>query len=137
MGVHSVIGEEAEPVNAYQREAAKLLRRYHLTLRPVSGYYGSAPWHSDQITAPDPRSPLRFAIFLHEMGHKVLGHARGTVWRQEAAAWSWALARYRLTTGRPPSVVLRRARRGIRAHLRMAARRKARGLERFAQITLD
>ena len=54
------------------------------------------------IEAPVPRTPISLAIFLHEVGHHVIGFdAYRRRCEEEYHAWAWALTRMR-QVGVPP-----------------------------------
>ena len=46
-----------------------------------------------EIEAPEPKGPISFAIFAHEIGHQVLHRDNGRTprWKEEVEAWEFAL----------------------------------------------
>jgi hypothetical protein len=79
------------------------------------------------IEAPYPRTPISLAIFLHEVGHHVIGFDR---YRrrcdEEYHAWQWALAEMRRQGVEPDARVLRRYDLSMRYAVDKAMRRGAR-----------
>lgn len=60
------------------------------------------------IEAPRPRSPISFAIFMHEVGHHVIGFERfKRRCEEEYHVWVWALAEME-KLGVPPDGKVRR-----------------------------
>ena len=61
------------------------------------------------IEAPVPRTPISLAIFLHEVGHHVIGFDRyKRRCEEEYHAWAWALDRMRRAGVEPDARTLRR-----------------------------
>lgn len=62
---------------------------------------GGAYTHSPEwrIEVPEPRGPISYAVFAHEVGHQML-HRKDTRerkvprWQEELEAWMWALATF-------------------------------------------
>jgi hypothetical protein len=81
------------------REAADLLvRESGVTVRKWrTSNSGSADLksHEWEIEAPEPRGPISFGVFCHEVGHQLL-HRVGTKprWLQEIEAEEYALAQF-------------------------------------------
>jgi hypothetical protein len=47
------------------------------------------------IEAPDPRGPISFGVFAHEVGHQMLHrHGSRPRWLEELEAWEYALAQF-------------------------------------------
>ncbi len=89
------------------------------------------------IESPIPRTPLSLAIFLHEVGHHVVGFARyKRRCEEEYHAWTWALARMRSAGVEPDTRTLDRFERSMRYAVDKAVRRGIKAvpaaLERFA-----
>jgi hypothetical protein len=85
-------------VNAYRDAADALVRESGVTIKRVrSSNSGGAYTRSDgwEIEAPDPRGPISFGVFAHEVGHQMLHRgARKPRWIQEVEAEEWALAQF-------------------------------------------
>ena len=61
------------------------------------------------IEAPAPKSPISLAIFLHEVGHHVIGFERYRKrCEEEYHVWQWALAEMRRVGVEPDARVARR-----------------------------
>ena len=61
------------------------------------------------IESPRPRTPLSLAIFLHEVGHHVIGFERfKRRCEEEYHVWEWALAQMRALGVEPDERVQRR-----------------------------
>jgi hypothetical protein len=88
------------------------------------------------IEAPVPRTPISLAIFLHEVGHHVIGLDRyRRRCEEEYHAWVWALARMRAMGVEPDARTLRRFEQSMRYAVDKAVRRGIKAvppsLERF------
>lgn len=63
--------------------------------RGTSGvaYTASEDWG---IEVPEPRGPVSFATFAHEVGHQLLHRRNGDAsrWLEECEAWEFALAQF-------------------------------------------
>lgn len=47
------------------------------------------------IEAPEPKGPISFAVFAHEIGHQMLHReGRRSRWLEEVEAWEYALAQF-------------------------------------------
>ncbi|MFT3785531.1 MAG: hypothetical protein QM770_05130 [Tepidisphaeraceae bacterium] len=88
-------------------------------------------WRSDYadgssirwVEAPYPRSPISLAVFLHEVGHHVIGlDAYPSRCEEELHAWDWALATMRELGIKPDRRVLRRYERSLRYEVERAMR---------------
>lgn len=61
------------------------------------------------IESPVPKTPISLAIFLHEVGHHVIGFdAYKRRCEEELHAWKWAIAQMRSLGIEPDARVLRR-----------------------------
>lgn len=61
------------------------------------------------VEAPYPKSPISLCIFLHEVGHHVIGfEAYKRRCEEEYHAWHWAIARMRALGVEPDARVMRR-----------------------------
>ena len=78
------------------------------------------------VEAPRPRTPVSLAVFLHEVGHHVIGFerfARGC--EEEFHAWEWAVGEMRRLGVGPDARTLRRVERSMRYAVWQAERRGA------------
>ena len=77
------------------------------------------------IEAPRPRSPISLAIFLHEIGHHVIGF---DTYRQrcleELHAWKWAIRTMHKLGIKPTGGVTRRFQRSMQYAVGKALRRR-------------
>lgn len=81
------------------------------------------------IEAPLPRTPVSLAIFLHEVGHHVIGFDRyRRRCEEEYHVWHWALATMRRLGVPPDARVLRRVERSMQYAVDKALRRGIRTL---------
>jgi hypothetical protein len=81
------------------------------------------------VEAPRPRTPISLAIFLHEVGHHVIGFdAYRLRCEEEYHAWAWALAEMRRWGVEPDAKVSRRVELSMRYAVDKAMRR---GLKRL------
>ena len=78
----------------------KMTRRYDVRVRhwrsSMSGRAWRVYYHDGRvinwIESPKPKTPLSLAIFLHEVGHHVIGFERYKVrCEEEFHVWMWAL----------------------------------------------
>jgi len=113
------------------------VRRWRKTM---SGCAWRAYYHDGRvinwIESPFPRTPISLAVFLHEVGHHVIGfHRYRTRCEEEYHAWRWAMRQMRLLGVRADARVLERFDRSMRYAVAKALRRGVRrlpvGLERF------
>lgn len=76
------------------------------------------------IEAPYPRSPVSLAIFLHEVGHHVIGFDRyRRRCEEEYHVWHWAIETMRKLGVEPDARVLRRFERSMQYAVEKALRR--------------
>ncbi|MGF1633509.1 MAG: hypothetical protein ACFCVE_06635 [Phycisphaerae bacterium] len=81
------------------------------------------------IESPRPRSPVSLAIFLHEVGHHVIGFSRYRLrCEEEYHAWAWAINEMIRQGVRPDLRTMRRFDRSMRYAVAKARRR---GLKRL------
>lgn len=86
-------------------------------------------WFSDGrsinwIEAPRPRTPLSLAIFLHEVGHHVIGFDTYKLrCEEELAAWRWAIEEMRRLGVEPDARTLDRFNRSMQYAMGKAMRR--------------
>lgn len=84
------------PVDAARRHIEQLEQKHGIEVRLCSG-----PWDAEadsfakMVWVPDPTTPLRYLVALHEFGHcvdKVSAKVmKGSKPEEEAAAWRWAV----------------------------------------------
>ena len=79
---------------------ALMKRRYHLRIHRWRKAMSGSAWRTchhngtsvNFIESPYPRTPLSLAIFLHEVGHHVIGFERYKKrCEEEYHVWVWAL----------------------------------------------
>lgn len=87
-----------EQTNPYQTAAEILLRESGCTVRKWrknatgTAYTSSADWG---IESPEPRGPISFAVFAHEVGHQMLHrHNSAPRWQEELEAWEYAVDQF-------------------------------------------
>lgn len=81
------------------------------------------------IEAPHPRSPISLAVFLHEVGHHVIGFSRyRRRCEEEYHVWRWALETMRRVGVEPDEKVMRRFELSMRYAVGKALRRGVREL---------
>lgn len=84
--------------NRYRETADVLLRESGVTVRKWrTSNTGAAATRSAlwEIEAPEPRGPVSFGVFAHEVAHQLL-HRTGSKqrWMQEVEAEDWALEQF-------------------------------------------
>lgn len=83
----------------YRKAGDQLLVESGCTVRRWrTGNSGSA-WTSDAdwgIEVPEPRGPISFGTFAHEVGHQLLHRQNGSTprWLEEIEAWEYALDQF-------------------------------------------
>ncbi len=111
--------------------------RYNLRVRKwrrtMSGCAWRVYYHDGRvinwIEAPVPRTPISLAIFLHEVGHHVIGfHTYKKRCEEEYHAWVWAITQMRLFGIEPDAKVQRRFRASMQYAVAKAQRRGIREL---------
>jgi hypothetical protein len=86
-------------------------------------------YHSDGrvvnwIESPKPKTPISLAIFLHEVGHHVIGFEKyRRRCEEEFAVWNWALREMRRWGVKPTARVNRRVEMSMRYAVGKALRR--------------
>lgn len=81
------------------------------------------------IESPVPRTPISLAVFLHEVGHHVIGFDRyKRRCEEEYHAWLWALDEMRRLGVEPDERTLRRFELSMQYAVAKAERRGLRGL---------
>lgn len=94
-----VVGSETELVEHVER----LMRRHRLKVRYICGHWAEASGNAvlRDIVGPPITNVETYAVWLHEIGHTVLGHVchlddHDATQQQEAEAWRWAFKRSRV-----------------------------------------
>lgn len=84
--------------NPYEAAANVLLAESGCTVRKWrasstgTAYTRSADWG---IEAPEPRGPISFAVFAHEVGHQLKHRGNSAPrWLEELEAWEYALEQF-------------------------------------------
>lgn len=81
------------------------------------------------VEAPRPRTPISLSIFLHEVGHHVIGFERYRKrCEEEYHVWQWALAEMRRVGVAPDAKVMRRFELSMRYAVDKAVRRGMKAL---------
>jgi len=115
----------------------QMKQRYDLRIRKwrktMSGCAWRVYYHDGRvinwIEAPVPRTPISLAIFLHEVGHHVIGfHTYKKRCEEEYHAWVWAIAQMRLHGVEPDERVRRRFHASMQYAVGKALRRGIREL---------
>ena len=108
--------------------------------RSMSGCAWRVYYHDGRvinwIESPVPRTPISLAIFLHEVGHHVIGFDRYTKrCEEEYHAWAWAIRKMRDLGVEPDEKVSRRFQLSMQYAVDKAVRRGIKtlpeGLEQF------
>ncbi|HEX4056609.1 MAG TPA: hypothetical protein VHX86_20305 [Tepidisphaeraceae bacterium] len=120
----------------------KMKRRYDIRVRRwrsnMSGKAWRVYYHDGRvinwIESPKPKTPLSLAIFLHEVGHHVIGFERyRTRCEEEFHVWMWALKEMRRRGIEPNEKVHRRVELSLRYAVSKAVRR---GIKRIPESLL-
>ncbi|HUB24499.1 MAG TPA: hypothetical protein VL992_03645 [Tepidisphaeraceae bacterium] len=132
-------------MSEYSRIVKKTKQRYDVRVRKWRSSMTGAAWrvyHHDGgcvnwIEAPRPRTPISLAIFLHEVGHHVIGFERYRKrCEEEYHVWLWAIAEMRRNGVKPDTKVKRRFELSMRYAVAKAMRRGIKSLpqtlKRFA-----
>lgn len=87
-----------EQTNPYEAAAQVLIRESGVTVRKWrknatgTAYTSSKDWG---IESPEPRGPISFAVFAHEVGHQMLHrHNSAPRWLEELEAWEYAIDQF-------------------------------------------
>ena len=112
-------------VDAVKKQYDVRIRKWR---RSMSGCAWSVYFHDGRvinwIEAPIPRTPISLAIFLHEVGHHVIGFDRyRRRCEEEFHAWAWALRKMRSLGVAPDARVHRRVELSMRYAVGKAMRR--------------
>lgn len=112
-------------VDAVKKQYDVRIRKWR---RSMSGCAWRVYFHDGRvinwIEAPVPRTPISLAIFLHEVGHHVIGFDRyRRRCEEEFHAWAWALRKMRALGVAPDARVHRRVELSMRYAVGKAMRR--------------
>jgi hypothetical protein len=112
-------------VDAVKKQYDVRIRKWR---RSMSGCAWRVYFHDGRvinwIEAPVPRTPISLAIFLHEVGHHVIGFDRyRRRCEEEFHAWAWALRKMRALGVTPDARVHRRVELSMRYAVGKAMRR--------------
>jgi hypothetical protein len=111
--------------------------RHRIRVRRWRGSMSGCAWrvyHADGrvtnwVESPVPRTPISLAVFLHEVGHHVIGFDRyKRRCEEEYHAWEWALGEMRRMGVEPDGRTLRRFEASMQYAVGKAERRGIRGL---------
>jgi hypothetical protein len=101
----------------YSRIVAQMKRRYDLRVRKWRTSMSGCAWrvyhHNGNVVnwieSPYPRTPISLAIFLHEVGHHVIGFEKYKKrCEEEYHVWLWAIREMRSLGIEPDARVQRR-----------------------------
>lgn len=116
----------------YDAIVNKLKTRYDLRIRRWRKSMTGCAWRVyyadgrviNWIEAPYPKTPISLAIFLHEVGHHVIGfHSYKRRCEEEYHAWVWAINQMRRLGVQPDHRVRRRFELSMRYAVSKAMRR--------------
>ncbi len=116
----------------YTRIVAQMKQKFDVRVRKwrrsMSGCAWRVYYHDGRvinwIEAPVPRTPISLAIFLHEIGHHVIGfNTYKRRCEEEYHAWMWAVAQMRKLGVEPDAKVHRRVELSMRYAVGKAMRR--------------
>ena len=116
---------------------AAMKERYNLRIRKWRKQMSGCAWRvcysnghaTNWIESPYPKTPISLAIFLHEVGHHVIGFNTYRVrCEEEYHAWSWALQQMAALGIEPDARVQRRYERSMQYAVDKALRRGAKRL---------
>src|SRR5215218_8369468 len=123
--LHTCMPDYADIVDAMKRKHDVRIRKWR---RSMSGCAWRVYFHDGRvinwIESPVPRTPISLAIFLHEIGHHVIGF--DTYKRrceEEYHAWQWAISQMRVLGVAPDAKVTRRVERSMQYAVDKAMRR--------------
>lgn len=117
-------------VRQIKREQAIRVRRWR---KPMSGCSWQVRYADGRIErwieAPFPKSPISLAIFLHEVGHHVIGFDTYKLrCEEEYHVWKWAIERMKSLEVEPDEKVLSRFERSMQYAVGKALRRRIKDL---------
>ena len=123
----------------YDKIVEEMKKRYDVRIRKwrrsMSGCAWRVYYHDGRvinwIEAPVPKTPISLAIFLHEVGHHVIGFDRyRRRCEEEYHVWAWALRQMRLLGVEPDARVHRRVALSMQYAVGKAMRRGLKDLPR-------
>ena len=128
--LHTCMPDYADIVDAMKRHHDVRVRKWR---RSMSGCAWRVYFHDGRvinwIESPVPRTPISLAIFLHEVGHHVIGfHRYKKRCEEEYHAWVWAITQMRLHGVEPDAKVTRRFEASMQYAVGKALRRGIREL---------
>lgn len=121
----------------YAPIVARMKQRYRVRVRRWRPNMSGAAWRVylpngrciNWIESPYPKTPISLAIFLHEIGHHVIGFDRYRLrCEEELHAWTWAIEQMRQLDIAPDQRVVRRVDLSMRYAVGKALRRGAKHL---------
>lgn len=101
----------------YSSIVSAMKRRYSVRVRRWRGNMSGCAWRvyhangrvTNWVESPLPRTPISLALFLHEVGHHVIGfETYKRRCEEEYHAWRWALREMRRMGVRPDGRTMRR-----------------------------
>ena len=101
----------------YTRIVAKMKKRHAIRIKRWRGSMTGKAWrvyyHDGRVVnwveAPSPKTPISLAIFLHEVGHHVIGFEKyRRRCEEEYHVWVWAIDQMRRCGIEPDKKVIRR-----------------------------
>ena len=134
------------PMDHYADIVRQMKQRHELRIKRWRRTMSGCAWrvyHADGrsvnwVESPRPRTPISLAIFLHEVGHHVIGFEKYKKrCEEEYHAWVWAIREMRKMGVQPDARVLRRFDLSMRYAVDKAVRRGIKKLpemlEQFAE----
>lgn len=135
-------------MDQYQQIISATKRKYRIRIHRWRPNLTGCAWRVEYrdgtainwIESPLPQSPLSLCIFLHEVGHHIIGFDRYHLrCEEEYHAWRWAISAMRKAGIRPDAQVLHRFNLSMRYAVEKALRRGLKHLPpklvRFAPTT--
>ena len=133
-------------MNRYQAIVRQIKQEHDIRIRRWRRTMSGCAWRVDYangrsinwIEAPVPRTPISLSIFLHEVGHHVIGfETYRRRCEEEYHAWVWAIDRMKRLGVEPDARVLRRFDLSMQYAVDKAVRRGIKaipdGLQQFAR----
>lgn len=123
----------ASIVRKYKKQHNIMVRKWRKTLSGCAW----AITHADGkvvnwIESPYPKSLVSFAIFLHEIGHHVIGFKKYKKrCEEEYFAWRWAIDEMRRIDIRPDEIVLERFNHAMQIAVDVSLKRGLKELPQF------
>jgi len=125
-------GRYSTHMTDYSRIVKRVCQRYDIRIRRWRTSMSGKAWrvyHDDGrvinwIESPRPRTPLSLGIFLHEVGHHVIGFEKyKRRCEEEFHVWQWALVAMRRLGLQPDERLLKRVDLSMRYAVAKAVRR--------------